>query len=213
LEAERQAYLSTIERTFVSLRGRGFMLSAKEVALVDGWYASGVPARVVIRALHEGFDRRAARRQSAPSSLAYFEGHVERAIEDWQRRHPGAAFRNLGPESDLSGRLVAALDRLIADASSPEIATALGGVRTSLDAPDGGEDDSTLTTRLDGMIVGALAETLSPEERGNVNERARQTALAAGSMSDRARAGIEAAEFARAVRVHCQVVGLMEVLD
>jgi hypothetical protein len=213
LEATRQAYLSTIERTFVSLRGRGFMLSAKEVALVDRWHASGVPARVVVRALHEGFDRRAKRRQAAPSSLAYFEGQVERAIEDWQRRHPGAAFRNLGPETSVSERLVAALGRLIDDASSTEVGGALEGVRTSLGALDADEDVSTLTTRLDGMIVAALAEILSPEERTEVSERAHQTALAAGTMSDQARAGIEAAEFARAVRTHCEVASLMEVLD
>ena len=130
-----------------------------------------------------------------------------------KRRHPGAAFRNLGPETSVSERLVAALDRLIDGASSTEVGGALEGVRTSLGALDEDEDVSTLTTRLDGMIVEALAEILSPEERTEVSERARQTALAAGTMSDRARAGIEAAEFARAVRAHCEVASLMEVLD
>jgi len=213
VEAERQAYLRTIEQTFVKLRGRGFMLSPKEVSLVDSWYRAGVPARIIVRALHEGFERRAQRRQAPPGSLAYFESPIEAAVLDWKKRHPNAAFEDAAEEASLHEQVEGAFARMVSSASSPEVAAILETVRDAGRRFDEEESFSALTLRLDGQIVEALAQLLSPEERSRLDESVRETVEQAGRMSAKALAGLRAATAARAIRGHFGVESLLEVME
>lgn len=87
MDPERAAYLKAIEQRFLELRGRGLMLSPRDVMLVDQWRERGVPTRVVLGAIEAGVERYLEthpHEASIPSSLAYFAGHVDRAVNERQ---------------------------------------------------------------------------------------------------------------------------------
>ncbi|MBD90586.1 MAG: hypothetical protein CL940_09625 [Deltaproteobacteria bacterium] len=212
MSPERQAYLSAIERTFVTLRGRGFMLSPKEVALVDRWFEAEVPARVVIRTLQDGFARRSQRRQPPPSTLTYFESQIEVAIDDWHRKHTGAPTTSSIEEETPGTQVSAAFDVLIAASSSPQVEALLNRLRSEIEPVDDDVDVYALTTDLDERIVAGLSDLLGDEERSKMAQASRQAGMSASSMSARARARLEAAELARATRAHFQIPSLSESL-
>jgi len=212
MKPERQAYLSAIERTFVTLRGRGFMLSPKEVALVDRWFQAGVPARVVIRTLQDGFARRTQRRQAPPSTLTYFESQIDAAIDEWHRKHTSGPVTAPSEVDSAGAQLGAAFEVVIEAAVSPEVRSLLERVQAELGAVAEDVDVYSLTTDLDERIVAGLSELLSDEERSNMTQAACEVARSAGNMSARARARLEAAEFARTVLAHFHVSQLSESL-
>jgi hypothetical protein len=213
VDEERQAYLSAIERTFVTLRGRGFMLSPKEVALVDRWFQAGVPARIVIRTLQEGFARRTQRRQAPPSTLTYFESQIDSAIDDWSRKHTSSPVPQSADEDSPEAQVGAALCVLIEVASSPEVLALLDGLRAELHPSPQEHDVYSLTMALDERIVAGLSEMLGEEERSKMTQTAHQVAMNAGNMSARARAGLEQAELARVIRAHFKLPRLSESLS
>jgi hypothetical protein len=210
---ERRAYLSAIERTFVTLRGRGFMLSPKEVALVDQWFQAGVPARIVIRTLQEGFARRTQRRQAPPSTLTYFESQIDAAIGDWSRKLTSAPVQEMLEEGSPASQVESGLSVLIEAASSPEVVALLDGLRVELSSTAQEQDVYSLTMALDERIVAGLSEMLGEEERSKMTQTAHQVAMSAGNMSARARAGLEQAELARSIRAHFQLPRLSESLS
>ncbi len=212
MNAERQTYLNAIERTFITLRGRGFMLSPKEVALVDQWFHAGVPARIVIRTLQEGFARRTQRRQAPPSTLSYFESQIDSAIEDWSRKHTAAPVSTSLDQGSVETQLIAAFDVLIAASVSAEVTGLLEQLRGEFDPSPTDVDVYSLTTDLDERIVAGLSGMLSDEERSKMTQTAREVAMSAREMSARARAGLEEAELARAIRAHFQLPPLSECL-
>lgn len=189
------------------------MLSPKEVALVDRWFQSGVPARVVIRTLQEGFSRRTQRRQAPPSTLTYFESQIEAAIEDWGRKHTSAPPQVASEEASPASQVQVALEVLIDVASSPAVVTLLDGLRVELASAPEEQDVYSLTMALDERIVAGLRELLSEEERSTMIETAHQVAMSAGNMSARARASLEQAELARSIRAHFDLPRLSESLS
>ena len=83
-------YLAEIERAFLALAGRGLMLSAADVALVDQWHRAGIPAEVVLSGLAAAFERP----QSRPTrvrGLAFARRSVEDAMEAYRSRQVGSA--------------------------------------------------------------------------------------------------------------------------
>ena len=97
------------------------MLSPKEVALVDRWHQAGVPVRVVIRTLQEGFARRTQRRQAPPSTLTYFESQIDAAIDDWHRKHTGGPAITPPEEGSPASQLSAAFEAVIEASASIEV--------------------------------------------------------------------------------------------
>mgnify|MGYP004390752425 CR=1 FL=1 len=188
------------------------MLSPKEVALVDRWFQAGVPARVVIRTLQDGFARRTQRRQAPPSTLTYFESQIDAAIDDWHRKHTAAPVSAPLEEGSPSAQLDAAFGAVIAAAASIEVKEFLERVQTEVGSVSEDVDVYSLTTDLDERIVAGLSELLGEEERLKMTQAASAVAMSAGNMSARARARIEAAEFAQAIRTHFQISELSESL-
>ena len=188
------------------------MLSPKEVALVDRWFQAGVPVRVVIRALQEGFERRAKRRQAPPGSLTYFESQIDVAIDDWHRKHTGAPAGSTTEDGSPGAQLAEAFEIVITAVRSDDARVFLEELRESLAPIPDDADVYALTTDLDGRIVSGLSELLSDEERLTMKQASRETGMRAAHMSARARARLEAAEFDRAVRAHHQIPSLSESL-
>jgi hypothetical protein len=199
------------------------MLSPRDVMLVESWRARGVPVRVALAAVEEGVARyRESRPPGAPlpSSLAYFAGHVEEA---WAERRElliedgaSAAAAEAPAASDER-----ALDAVLAAVVSAGRGQGDEGAREVLRVawrqlahapPDA--DPWALTARVDAEMVDALAATLSQEALAEVSERAHAAAERAGgaTLSARARADLERAEFEQAVRARLRVPDLVEVL-
>lgn len=109
-------YLAEIERAFLALAGRGLMLSAADVALVDQWQRAGIPAEVVLSGLAAAFDRP----QSRPTrvrGLAFARRSVEDAMEAYRSRQVGAT--PVLAQSAPAGARPAELLRARLDALSP----------------------------------------------------------------------------------------------
>ena len=96
MDSERAEYLREIEQTFVGLRGRGFLLSPRDVALIDDWRQRGVPARVIVRALRDGARRFRNTHPTGtplPATLAYFASQIEQQIGVRRERSLGYGGR------------------------------------------------------------------------------------------------------------------------
>ena len=89
MDEARATYLKQVEAAFVRLRGRGLMLSPKDVALVERWRSSGIPVHLVLRALEEAVTEYVNRHPASsalPSTLAYFERRIDDAATLWRGR-------------------------------------------------------------------------------------------------------------------------------
>ncbi|HVO51359.1 MAG TPA: hypothetical protein VMV60_10230 [Thermoanaerobaculia bacterium] len=126
-ELDEAAYATKVEEAFIAERGTPFLVSPKDWTLIRGWRDGGIPVDVVVRAVHETFEKRRARGQAGKiSSIAYCAGSVE---ELWEMERRGLVGKATGapvaganaPAREeifalLSGRLRAASERL----GSPE---------------------------------------------------------------------------------------------
>jgi len=87
----REAYFQSVTRIVLRLRGTPFMLSPKEMVLIDDWYARRIPLRVVrdaLRAAYEEF-RLKPRSGKRGMPLTYAHLRVLRAFAQYRDRRIG----------------------------------------------------------------------------------------------------------------------------
>jgi len=92
LQAGSGGFVNLVSQYFLSIKGRGLMLSPKEMALVLRWKETGVPVDVVCRAIKDSVDSFSKARGGtarAPSSLLYCAPAVDEAIAAWRHRMVG----------------------------------------------------------------------------------------------------------------------------
>ncbi|MCB9787587.1 MAG: hypothetical protein H6744_12975 [Deltaproteobacteria bacterium] len=224
MDAERATYLKSVEGAFLALRGRGFMLSPRDVGLVDGWRTSGVPHRVVVGALDEAAKRFRARRPPGvplPSSLAYFQSQIEEAIALWRERtlaweHPGEAAPAGGSEPvavDLRQRALAAVEAAGKGAESEGVREALRKAWRALARPDGETEIWSLTAEVDRQMVDDAWAALDGASREALDAEVEAVVSAPGGpMSEAARDELRQRERARRVRAVAGLPDLVEVL-
>jgi len=219
LDAERAGYLAAIEERFVALRGRGFVLSPRDVMLVDGWRARGVPARVVLSALEEGLAEFVARHPPhtpLPSSLAYFAARVEDAIA--ARRELLVSEGEGAPEAaaDVSAARQALLDVIAAAGRAQPDGPARDALRDAWRRLSRAPDAALWATaqETDRALVDTLLGSLEPSARAALEDEARRTVEAAGGarMSERGRRDALRAAIEAAVRARFGIADLLEVL-
>lgn len=225
MEPERAAYLREIEARFVALRGRGFMLSPRDVQLVERWRARGIPVRIALGAVEEGVERYRANTPKGtplPSSLAYFAGHVEDAAARWRELNPGAGSRSgsapaaaeptLDPDERRSA-LMAAIEEAGRAQSDEPPRDVLRRAWRHLKRP-ATQDLWALASAVDAELVAGLAATLAPGGRAALERRAAEelNRLGGAKMSDEARTERLAAEFERLVRQRFRTPDLVEIL-
>ncbi|MDP6946299.1 MAG: hypothetical protein QF464_19275 [Myxococcota bacterium] len=203
MDDERAEYLRTVEQRFVALRGRGFMLSPRDVALVERWRAGGVPVRIVLRALEDGF-RAFVDRNSAgaplPTALAYFENQVDKAALLWRERTMSwsPATAEVSPDAQANRR-TALLERAMAavteagqlveeDTIKAVLRDVWRRLRQSVDRDD--EEPWALIARLDRDMVGGVEAVLDSQTRATLraNAEAHVSLHGGTSMSATARA-------------------------
>lgn|GEM_PF-1241021 len=226
MDPERAHYLRAIERRFLEMRGRGLMLSPRDVLLVDTWRERGVPIRVVLAALEEGAERFADAHPPGtplPSSLAYFAGHIDRAVHDREElvveqasRGAAASAAGTTPKSLLKPEARQALQNLIAEAGrrqpTESAKEALRYAWRRLVQPSTDEALWELTAIIDRDLVDMLAATLddASELEAAVEQAVKQAG--GGAMSAQAQHDVARAEKERWVRQRFGVRDLMEVL-
>jgi len=228
MDDERAEYLRAVEQRFVALRGRGLMLSARDVALVERWRTDGVPLRIVLRALEEGVRNFVDRNVSGtplPSALAYYESQVDKTALLWRERtmswSTGSA--EVAPEA-AAERRVSLIDGALAAISeagqrieAPAIKAVLRDVWRSLrqSADQSGEEPWALIARLDGDMVERVEATLEQETRAALRARAEAhvDARAGGAMSPGAREARVGQVMAAEVREHVGLPDLVQVVS
>ena len=131
MDPERAKYLRIIERRFLELRGRGLMLSPRDVMLVESWRQREIPTRVILGALEDGARRFWEGRPHGtplPASLAYFAPHIDDAtrqrIADLIEASPVLLFMKGvrgAPQCGFSAQVCQVLDRLLPDYTTHDV--------------------------------------------------------------------------------------------
>lgn len=227
MDVERASYLKAVEAAFLALRGRGFMLSPRDVGLVDGWRARGVPARVVVAALDEAVTRFRGRRPPGvplPSSLAYFETQIEEAAAVWRERtlaweapsdggEPAAAQGVAPAAEDLRARVVAAVESAGKRAEGEGVREVLRAAWRALSRAPGDSDLWSLTAEVDRQMVEGAWTALDDAARAAIDAEAEALVSAPGGpMSESAQMEQRQRERARMVRQRWALPDLVEVL-
>jgi hypothetical protein len=227
VDVERASYLKAVEAAFLALRGRGFMLSPRDVGLVDGWRGRGVPARVVVAALDEAVTRFRGRRPPGvplPSSLAYFETQIEEAAALWRERTlaweaPSGAggpapAQSLGAvEVDLRARVMAAVALAGKNAEGEGLREVLRSVWRTLSRAPADTEIWSLTTEVDRQMVEGAWTALDDATRAAIDAEAEALVSAPGGpMSASAQTEQRQRERARMVRERWALPDLVEVL-
>ena len=221
-------YLRAIEQRFIALRGRGFMLSPRDLGIVERWRTGGVPVRIVLRALEEGvkaFIDRNTPGMPLPSSLAYFENHVDKATVLWRERTMswGVSAKPGAPGASAPGRsvLLEATMEAVTDAGKESDEDAIKvvlrdtyrAIRQSADHGD--EEPWTLIAALDTAMVEAVKATLDTDRLELLRAEALEqtSSRGASSMSQEAREVRQRAALTKVLRARFGLPDLVEVLN
>ncbi len=105
---EELTFTFFVEQYFLALKGRGLLLSAEELALVQQWEATGVPVWVVCEAIRTAFEAYRAKRGAnarPPASLRFCRKPVQRALEAWRSGRVGASASASGSAGTKRSRL------------------------------------------------------------------------------------------------------------
>ncbi|HKB69717.1 MAG TPA: hypothetical protein VKH46_02675 [Thermoanaerobaculia bacterium] len=188
-EDAAREFFAAIESEFIARRGTPFLLSPKDYAVAQRWFALGIPAADVCAGIADAFERREERGAAGRvNSLAYCEGAV---LEAWERRasarvgHPGSA-ESAGDAGARLAELAGALDSV-----APRFAAAVAGARRSLDrlAKSGktAEEIEASLSRVEKKMLRDVEEGLADEEREAIRADVdRRLAGDAAAMEERA---------------------------
>jgi len=218
---DRARYLSAVEARFVTLRGRGYALSARDVERVEKWRTSGVPLHVALRVLEDGvreYRRTWRRGEGGPRSLAYFGEQIGEVMRQRGARLVTPAVEDDAPEAvpedrweRLLGAVEAAGKRQRDERAREVLRRAWRRLRAGRDAE---EDVWALTAEVDSAIVAELVELLPRAQLEGLSEAAREAVERAGGarMSEQARGESHRFELDLRVRDALAVPELLEVL-
>ena len=224
MDPERAKYLRIIERRFLELRGRGLMLSPRDVMLVESWRQREIPTRVILGALEDGARRFWDGRPHGtplPASLAYFAPHIDDATRQRQQLLVEGGSSPRGQTSQPQTTRQAARDALLAcvEASGrrQEVESARQVLRKAWRRLAQASSDEAwweLVMDVDGELVQSLEATLDEDQRLVLEDAIEQAIQRAGgaAMGDEGRRDVGEAERERWVRDHFQIRDLMEVL-
>ncbi len=166
MDADREAFVQTVERTWTALVGRGFFLSGKDTVLVERWFAADLPLDLVCEGLRAALEERrsVAGAKGLPSSLAYYRHGVEAAVQRTRELSPGALT---DPEPSVYA----------GSPGVPEVATGSSGLAPSCQELDDAPDP-----------VEACFAALEPEEQARIEAEVAERLLREPSMGLHGRA-------------------------
>jgi hypothetical protein len=134
MSEEELAYYRLIEDHFAALRGTYFILSPKDFALMQRWWAQGIPLAAVLAAVGEVTERRRQSGEDVVSSLAYCRHAVMRHAKRFAAAHVATAGQ--APAIDVALLLGGLAARIAAAgalwSSQPPLAAALERARAAV---------------------------------------------------------------------------------
>lgn len=80
-------YIHAIERAFLEQSGKGLMLSARDMEIIQRWARAGLPAEVVIQGIERAFDHR--KKTKSIRGLEAVTKSVETVAQAWRTRQVG----------------------------------------------------------------------------------------------------------------------------
>lgn len=226
MDEARATYLKQVEMAFVRLRGRGLMLSPKDVALVERWRNSGIPAHVILRALEGAvteYRNRHPASSTLPSTLAYFERRIDDAATLWRGRMLNweqAEEAVEGPSKDATIKDQFAVLILAIETSGQRCAH--DGIRDALrrawrglnEAQAAGQQSPwELAGILDERLIQWVLEVVEVSIRDDLEQQAEAHVISRGTtMSAEARRDRVSYQLARLVRERWGLPELVEVM-
>ena len=228
MDDARADYLRTIEQRFIALRGRGFMLSPRDLDIVERWRGAGVPVRIVLRALEDGvksFIDRNTPGMPLPSSLAYFENQVDKASLLWRERtmswgvnaKAGAQGASSPGRSALLGATMEAVSDAGQESEEDAIKVVLRDTYRAIrqSADQGDEEPWALIATLDAAMVEAVEAALEITTLDLLRAEATESVSRRGgaSMSQEARDARQRAALTALLRTRYGLPDLVEVLN
>ena len=213
-EQDEARYLRDIETRFVALRGRGFALSARDVARVLKWRTDGVPLRTALGVIDEAMRRWRADGARRTPTLGGLERSVLAAMKRRAERVIATAPADPGTGADEWTRLRAAIEQAGAAQADERSRSILRRAWATLRAEEKkGGDAWAIAARLDVELVEACMAILSAPEREAMSAAAQAgAARAGGPMSEAARAERTRFEEARWARERFGIPDLVGVL-
>lgn len=226
MDEARATYLKQVETAFVRLRGRGLMLSPKDVALVERWRNSGIPVHVVLRALEEAVTEYVNRHPASstlPSTLAYFERRIDDAATLWRGRmldweQVDEAVAGPSKEATLKDQfavLIVAIETSGQRCAHEGIRGALRRAWKALNKAQAAEQQSPweLAGILDEQLIQWVLEVVEVSIREDLEQQAEERAIGRGTtMSAEARRDRLNYQLALLVRERWGLPELVEVM-
>ncbi|MFN3198449.1 MAG: DnaD domain protein [Bradymonadia bacterium] len=83
-----RAYIHAIERAFLEQSGKGLMLSARDLEMIQRWARAGLPAEVVIQGIERAFDHR--KKTKSIRGLESVLKSVDAVAQAWRARQVGS---------------------------------------------------------------------------------------------------------------------------
>lgn len=187
---EDARYLRDIESRFVALRGRGFALSARDVARVLKWRNDGVPLRTALGVIDEAMRRWRADGARRSPTLGGLERSVQAAMKRRAERVIATAPIEPKAGADEWTQLRGAIEAAGAAQADERSRSILRRAWATLRAEEKkGGDAWAIAARLDVELVEACMSVLTGPEREAMNAAARAgLSRAGGQMSEAARA-------------------------
>ncbi|MBI2838115.1 MAG: hypothetical protein HYX75_07365 [Acidobacteria bacterium] len=142
-QEDREAYVQRIATRFLRFGSHHLFLSPRDYVMIDEWWSSHIPSRVVMFGLDRAFLARLRRprsRKIPPRNLSFAARSVKKSWEDYRELNTGArrqkASRSQRVEGEAGERLREALTTAVARARSRghhDLAMLLGEVLGNLE--------------------------------------------------------------------------------
>jgi hypothetical protein len=188
-EADRN-YYAAAEAAFIRRRGTPFLLSPKDFALLKEWRSLGVPLEAVEHGIDDAFSRREDRGAVGRiNSLSYCRDAV---LSAWERRAEAAVGRGSGRAMEEPDRpqVLDRLDERLGEVAKrrPDLAEPIDAARRGLARLANSEKTSSeieaSLARLDKRLASSLLETLTENEREEIESGVRGFLEKAGARMD-----------------------------
>lgn len=120
MSKDRERYYQSIARLLFSFRGSPFVLSSREMEIVEAWEADGIPLATVLEGMRQGYDafRRGGMRKGRKLTLVFCHPHVLKAYALLRDRGVGRGEQKVTQE-DKCREIGNAVEAFLAELPAP----------------------------------------------------------------------------------------------
>lgn len=103
-------YLEEVENYFVKEKGRGLILSSKDMMLVKGWQEKGLPLEVVLKGIRTTFENLKGQERKI-ASISYCQPEILRVWDEYRESKVGTAELKEEGKEDFIPRKIESIKR------------------------------------------------------------------------------------------------------